>query len=202
MRRQKKMKLEGLTREKEEVAREQKEVEMKLDKWDREKEERKKRKLDKWAKENKKSRDWDPLYHGDEWICNRLASEGKREDLILAHENGWPWDAGTCALAARGGHLLCLIDLHEHGCPWDEETCAWAAGGGHLGCLVFGMMELVAIQHGMDIQTAWSMPSNMVVQLGRKLESIWLGEVLILVLFVRSIMATKIGLNKFLIISY
>ena len=52
--------------------------------------------------------------------------------LKYAHENGCPWDEGTCEWAAMGGHLDVLKYLHDNGCPWDEDTCLMAAEGGHL----------------------------------------------------------------------
>jgi hypothetical protein len=38
------------------------------------------------------------------------------------HEKEFPWDEGTCKVAARGGHLECMQYLHENGCPWDKMT--------------------------------------------------------------------------------
>ena len=57
--------------------------------------------------------------------------------LKYAHENGCPWDEGTCEWAAMGGHLDVLKYLHENGCPWEEMTCQVAAGGGHLDVLKY-----------------------------------------------------------------
>jgi len=42
--------------------------------------------------------------------------------LKYLHENGCPWDEGTCEAAARNGHLDVLMYLHENGCPWDGRT--------------------------------------------------------------------------------
>ena len=52
--------------------------------------------------------------------------------IEYAHENGCPWSEGTCAGAAKGGHLHVLKYAHENGCPWDRMTCNYAAAGGHL----------------------------------------------------------------------
>ena len=61
----------------------------------------------------------------------------------IPHENGCPWDEGTCSLAAEYGHLECLKYAHENGCPWGrrrwnedtdsyEDDCSNAAKNGHL----------------------------------------------------------------------
>jgi hypothetical protein len=44
-----------------------------------------------------------------------------------AFENGCDWDASTCAVAAKNGHLDVLQWAFENGCPWDASTCAAAA---------------------------------------------------------------------------
>ena len=41
--------------------------------------------------------------------------------LKYAHENGCPWDEGTCYYAAMNRHLACLKYAHEHGCPYNPE---------------------------------------------------------------------------------
>lgn len=46
--------------------------------------------------------------------------------LQWARENGCPWNADTCAEAARGGHLVVLQWLRANRCEWDEWTCAEA----------------------------------------------------------------------------
>jgi hypothetical protein len=38
-------------------------------------------------------------------FCSQLASEGNLEGLILARDNGCPWDKSTCDSAAENGHL-------------------------------------------------------------------------------------------------
>ena len=57
--------------------------------------------------------------------------------LKYAHENGCPWNEGTCRIAAYGGHLDVLKYAHENGCPWNEWTCLKAAKGGHLDVLKY-----------------------------------------------------------------
>ena len=67
-----------------------------------------------------------------EMDCTKVASVGALKLLRWAHSNGCPWEAWTCACAARGGHLQLLQWARANGCPWDEMTCAYAAEGGHL----------------------------------------------------------------------
>jgi hypothetical protein len=43
--------------------------------------------------------------------------------LQWLHAEGCPWDGGTCARAAAGGHLELLRWARAHGCPWDELSC-------------------------------------------------------------------------------
>ena len=44
------------------------------------------------------------------------------EMLNYARANGCPWDEGTCAAAARGGHLEVLQWARANGCPWDYRV--------------------------------------------------------------------------------
>ena len=69
--------------------------------------------------------------------CANAARYGHLECLKYAHEQGCPWDAETCMRAAKYGHLECLKYAHEHGCDWDERTCEEAAKYGHLECLKY-----------------------------------------------------------------
>jgi hypothetical protein len=69
--------------------------------------------------------------------CNSAAFNGDIILMIWLHENGCPWDEGTCANAADGGHLDCLVYLHEHGCPWDERVCRYSVEKGNMNCLVY-----------------------------------------------------------------
>ena len=52
--------------------------------------------------------------------------------LKWARANGCPWDEGTCAYAAMGGHLEVLKWARENGCPWDERTRKFAASKGYV----------------------------------------------------------------------
>ena len=81
-------------------------------------------------------------------LTRLFAKGGHLDCLKYAHENGCPWDEGTCSYAAEYGHLDCLKYAHENGCPWNEDiffdiyedesdTCSLAAGGGHLDCLKY-----------------------------------------------------------------
>ena len=69
--------------------------------------------------------------------CANAARYGHLECLKYAHERGCPWDVWTCRDAASNGQLECLKYLYEHGCPWNEETCKNAAEKGHLECLKY-----------------------------------------------------------------
>ena len=60
----------------------------------------------------------------DEGTCADAAGGGHLEVLQWARANGAPWDEWTCAYAARGGHLEVLQWARANGCPWDERTCA------------------------------------------------------------------------------
>jgi hypothetical protein len=53
--------------------------------------------------------------------------------LEWARERGCPWDAWSCAEAARTGNLETLKWLRARGCPWDRRTCASARNNGHFG---------------------------------------------------------------------
>jgi hypothetical protein len=54
--------------------------------------------------------------------------------LQWAHENGCPWGANTCSMAASGGHFEVLQWARERQqeCPWDKDTCEFAERYGHL----------------------------------------------------------------------
>ena len=56
--------------------------------------------------------------------------------LKWLHYTGCPWDSGTCAAAACGGHLEVLMWAREHGCPWDaDHVRAHAAHRGNVNML-------------------------------------------------------------------
>ena len=41
--------------------------------------------------------------------------------------------------AAHNGHLSVLKYLHENGCPWDMGTCYYAAQNKHWDCLQYAV---------------------------------------------------------------
>jgi len=57
---------------------------------------------------------------------------------VWAREHGCPWDAWTCAAAARKGTWNVLQWAREHNCPCGEHICDYAAEGGHLQMLQWG----------------------------------------------------------------
>jgi hypothetical protein len=42
------------------------------------------------------------------------------QELKALRADEWPWDAWTCAYAAKGGHLEVLKWARENGCPWEQ----------------------------------------------------------------------------------
>jgi len=68
-------------------------------------------------------------------MCSRIAKEGCVDHLRYAHENGFWWNAQTCAIAAKFGNLGCLKYANENGCLWDKETMHNASNYGNLECL-------------------------------------------------------------------
>ena len=89
--------------------------------------------------------------------------------LQWAHENGCPWDEGTCEYAAQGGHLEVLQWARENGCPWDKETCSDAARGGHHEVLQWGIsgVEPAPAQGGGRRRPAWRSLARRRVPVGR-----------------------------------
>ena len=65
-------------------------------------------------------------------LQQEAAAKGQLEVLQWLHANGCPWNADTCAWAAKGGHLEVLQWARENGCPWDNLTCCWAIQYGHI----------------------------------------------------------------------
>lgn len=53
--------------------------------------------------------------------------------LQWARQHGCPWNAMTCASAARGGHLAVLQWARRNGCDWCVATCRDAVSNGHRG---------------------------------------------------------------------
>ena len=73
----------------------------------------------------------------DERLCDAAAANGSLEVIKEAHRLKCGWHEGTCALAARKGHLHVLqwmrsLQPASDRCPWDAETCQEAAAGGHI----------------------------------------------------------------------
>jgi hypothetical protein len=64
-----------------------------------------------------------------------FASQGDVDGLKLAHEQGVPWDAHTCAAAAEADSLACLKFAHENGCPWNEHVVMSAVKSNSVECL-------------------------------------------------------------------
>jgi len=50
--------------------------------------------------------------------------------LKWAREHGCPWNEGTCARAARGGHLNVLRWAWEHDRPWNEDSYVFICRSG------------------------------------------------------------------------
>ena len=69
--------------------------------------------------------------------------------LQWARERGCPWDATTCAAAAKGGHLEILKWARKHNCPWNESTTSYAIVYGHVGLLTW------AQEHGCPQEAAY-----------------------------------------------
>ena len=71
-------------------------------------------------------------------VCMLAAWGGHLEVLRWAREqHHCPWDARTCASSAYGGQLEVLRWSREHGCEWNAGTCEMAAFGGHLDVLMW-----------------------------------------------------------------
>ena len=65
-------------------------------------------------------------------LSSVAAGNGHLHVLKYLHENGCPWNEGTCSSAAKGGHLDVLKYARENGCPWNRRDCrVRASKGGH-----------------------------------------------------------------------
>ncbi len=83
-------------------------------------------------------------------LSQRLAAEGRLGALQWARLTlHIPWDAATCSMAARGGHLALLQWARANGCPWDEQLSWAAAVGGRLDVLEWATTEGYAWDHGL-----------------------------------------------------
>jgi hypothetical protein len=69
-----------------------------------------------------------------ERTCQLAAKGGHLEVLKWAREHHRPWNE-TSTRAAEGGHLAVLQWAREHHCLWNAGTCAFAARAGHLAVL-------------------------------------------------------------------
>ena len=70
-------------------------------------------------------------------ITTVAAGHGNIQLLQILHEDKFPWDAKTCAAAARGGHLECLKYAHENGCKWDASTLFGTILRDQVSCLEY-----------------------------------------------------------------
>jgi hypothetical protein len=73
--------------------------------------------------------------HGCPWdarTVNAAAERGKDSCLAYALAHGCPADHTNCTRAAAS-NLCCLILAHEQGCPWNARTIAAAAKGTFFG---------------------------------------------------------------------
>ena len=57
--------------------------------------------------------------------------------IYRLRKKGFAW--GTCACAAKGGHLEVLKWVRENGCSWDDRVCRNAAREGHIKVLGWAM---------------------------------------------------------------
>ena len=70
-------------------------------------------------------------------VSGACAAVGRLDLLVEARALGYPWNAKTCANAARYGHLECLKYAHEQGCPWDAKTYFCAMSNGNMEVILF-----------------------------------------------------------------
>ena len=70
-------------------------------------------------------------------VSGACAAVGRLDLLVEARVLGYPWNAKTCANAARYGHLECLKYAHERGCPWDAKTYFCAMSNGNMEVILF-----------------------------------------------------------------
>ena len=70
-------------------------------------------------------------------VSGACAAVGRLDLLVEARALGYPWNAKTCANAARYGHLECLKYAHERGCPWDAKTYFCAMSNGNMEVILF-----------------------------------------------------------------
>ncbi len=86
------------------------------------------------------------IIHIKEYLCDYAASHGQLDILKWAHENGYPWNAGTCSNATYNGNLECLKYARLNGCEWDKNVYLNAKKYKHLELLKW------AIENGCPIE--------------------------------------------------
>jgi hypothetical protein len=67
----------------------------------------------------------------DATSCALAARYDSLTVLQCLHEEAVPWDETTCEAAARAGAFELLVWAREQGCPWDRRTCIAAAENQH-----------------------------------------------------------------------
>ena len=86
--------------------------------------------LVEWAKGNGWT--WPSIDWRGGGACALAAAAGSLDVLMLAREEGCPWNWWTCAQAALNGHLAVLQWARAQGCPWSAQSCsAVAHANGH-----------------------------------------------------------------------
>jgi len=89
-------------------------------------------KLLRWAREEKEC-DWD--YRTSYFA----AGKGNLDMLKYCVENGCEVHDGTCAAAAKYGHLACLEYLRSKNKPWNERVCQLAHEENHIDVLTYAV---------------------------------------------------------------
>jgi hypothetical protein len=89
-------------------------------------------KLLRWAREEKECA-WDYQTSGE------AAWNGNLDMLKYCCENGCEVGNGTCAIAAKCGHLECLKYLRFKNIPWDERVCQRAHENNHIDVLTYAV---------------------------------------------------------------
>jgi len=89
-------------------------------------------KLLRWVREEKECA-WD-------WKTSGVvACQGNLDMLKYCCENGCEVHDGTCATAAKYGHLACLEYLRSKNIPWNERVCQEAHDNNHIDVLTYAV---------------------------------------------------------------
>ena len=89
-------------------------------------------KLLRWVREEKECA-WD-------WKTSGVvACQGNLDMLKYCCENGCEVHDGTCATAAKYGHLACLEYLRSKNIPWNERVCQEAHENNHIDVLTYAV---------------------------------------------------------------